>query len=252
MLYDWSNMMVDYTEIHFLSEADRTKYKVLEKDTFDNNCSGKSFKENVAKLEVFLENTVEKYSLSKEKELFLYNTYSRLGEQYRLWQSRGIITEDDGYPDMQAFKKREPHARNLLIFYNKELESTTDKEAKKRIFNKMILTAPTSTDEDKLKLGELFMRMGDFLQPNGVMKLRGFGELRDTYNGDDMYILSARYSSLAYNGGEENSPVYRQMQKALDKVKDQRKIDNFMKKTINVRFVELVDIWKEQKSGRHC
>ncbi len=116
----------------------------------------------------------------------------------------------------------------------------------------MVVICPKEKDEDYLKCAEIFMRLGDFMKPLETIKLQDFGEVGAKYDRDDIYILSARYSSIGYvyNGKEEENPAYIQMKKALDKIEKQSKIDDFIKKSINVRFIELADIWKESKSVR--
>ena len=242
--------MINNNILKFLSETDKIKYKTLEKSVFNFGISGKDFIEGSAKMETFLLETEKKYPLSKIREQVLYSSYRHLAREYRLWIERGIISTTDRHPDMDAYKQMAEHARNLLIFYNKDLENTTTREAKKHIFNKMISIFPSETFEDNLKRGELFLRLGDFLQPNETIQLKDFGEAGARYQKDDLYLLSARYSSLAYKNGDQESPAFLQMQTALDKVKNPQKIERYLRKTFNTRFIELADLWKAQKNSR--
>ena len=238
-------MTLDFS---FLSETDKAKYKVLKHDVFDLTQSGSIFFQSAQKLENFLDDTEQKYPLSMEREKFLYSSYIHLAQKYRCW---GDVVSDinDNNLDIKTFNKAYKYARNLLVFHNKNLESAQTDEQKKRIFNKMIVICPKEKHEDYLKCAEIFMRLGDSMKPFEKIKLQDFGEVGAKYDRDDIYILSARYSSIGYmcNGKEEENPAYIQMKKALDKVEKQNKIDDFIKKSVNVRFIELADIWKESK-----
>ena len=239
-------MTLDFS---FLSEADKAKCKVLGNDVFNLAQSGTVFIQSAQRLETFLAETEQKYPFSMEREEFLYSSNIRLAQKYRYWSD--VISDiNENNLDIKTFNKAYKHARNLLIFYNKDLENAQTDEHKKHIFNKMIVTCPKEKHEDYLKCAEIFMRLGDSMKPFEKLKLQDFGEVGAKYDRDDIYILSARYSSIGYvyNGKEEENPAYIQMKKALDKVEKQNKIDDFIKKSVNVRFVELADIWKETKS----
>ena len=243
--------MADYSEFSFLSEPDKVKFKVFEHDVFQESQSGKVFMQSAEKMEKFLDDVQEKYPLSKKREEFLHSSYIRMAHEYRLWIERDVYEIEDKRLDNKAFSNSYKHARNLLVFCDKQLQETSDRDQKKRLFNKMLVLCPKEKDEDLMKLGEILMHLGDFMKPVEKVKLKDFRKSGTIeYDKDDIYILSAHYSSLAYDMGRENGPAYQQMQEALNKIKKQSKIDDYMKKTINVRLGEFVDVWKERLAQR--
>lgn len=242
--------MADRSDISFLSEPDKVKFKVFEHDVFQESQSGKIFMQSAEKMEEFLAQTQEKYPLTKEREHFLHDTYLRMARQYRLWMERDVYETEDKRLDDKAFSSAYKHARNLLVFYDKELEEAQTNSQKKHIFNKMLVLCPQKENEDHLKCGEILMRMGDFMKPLETIKLQDFREASARYDRDDIYLLSAHYSSLAYDLGREGGPAYKQAQQALDKIKNRSKIDSYMKRVCNVRLVQFVDFWKEQTNQR--
>lgn len=239
--------MFDEHEISFLSEVDKVKYKVLERDVFNSDISGKVFMDSSEKMEDFLSQTQEKYPLTKEREQFLHGIYLRMAHEYRLWIERDVYEIEEKRLDDKAFSNAYKHARNLLVFYDKELKEATDRDFKKHIFNKMLVLCPKEKDEDLLKLGEILMNLGDFMKPLETIKFKDFREPGVRYDRDYIYILSAHYSSLAYSIGGEDGLSNQKTMEALNKVQKPSKIDDFIKATVSVRLPDVVDRWKEKR-----
>ncbi len=117
-------------DFSFLSETDKAKYKVFKHDVFNIGQSGSVFFQSAQKLEKFLDETEEKYPLSKEREEFLYSSKIHLAQKYRYWID--VVSDiNENHLDMKTFNKAYKHARNLLVFYNKDLENAQTAEQKK-------------------------------------------------------------------------------------------------------------------------